>query len=93
MEIDGILRAILISDGKEVGSPMLHQLGGDLPESPVSYRISDLGVKDFEIRSFRPKCARFEVFPKNVKVDWKGARRICRIAGGELAHFATHVRF
>ena len=53
MEIDGVLVAILVSDGKELGSPLLNQLGGDMPFAQAFYRVSDLGVKDFEIRSFK----------------------------------------
>ncbi|CAG5079075.1 Oidioi.mRNA.OKI2018_I69.PAR.g9160.t1.cds [Oikopleura dioica] len=93
LEIDGVLRAILISDRTEGGSPILNQVGGSLSWAPHAYVISDLGVKEFEIRSFRPKCARYEVLPKNIKVNWKVGKRICRFVGGELAHFETHEEF
>ncbi|CAG5103730.1 Oidioi.mRNA.OKI2018_I69.chr1.g910.t1.cds [Oikopleura dioica] len=95
-EIDGIYRAVLVSEG----------LGENIENLPIDFFLgsqtfktveSDFEVKDLVVRTFGTnlpkKCARFESFPTNVKTTWNLAKKICRLTGGELAHFETMEEF
>ena len=59
LEIDGILRSIIIGETKTFGSIVKHVVGGDnsgfIESAKDKYTASDLGVKEYNIRSFRPR--------------------------------------
>ena len=92
MFIDGTLRQIVIADHKESGTLVKHIFGGDntgfIESAKDRYAVSDLGVKDFEIRTFptMKTCVEFKSMG-DTPVNWNAAKANCIKAGGMLSYF------